>query len=464
MQTVAQVHTISSQDLKRRAIRGSVVEFAGLLANQGFRLISNLILSRMLFPEAYGLTAIVTVYSMGICLLTDVGLRESVMRHPRGIEPEFLDTVWTVQVIRGLTVAAILVILAWPISWVYGRPILAKMLMVSAASSTVTGFGASALLVLDREVRRGPLVAIDVTGKILTMVVMIMWARRDPSVWALIAGLMVSSVYTVVVSYFLPYRRSRFRWDREALKEIRSFGQWVLGSSIVTFIAQEGDRLLLGYFLPIAALGMYTIAGTLAVAAGALAQRLIGSTVYGVLSSTFRERPADLARVFDATRKRLDILSMPLLGALVACGPLAVRVLYDDRYQGAGWMVQIMSLRIAFGCLNGVASSCLIARGEPKQTMLGNAMRLATTWGGIPICYHLFGMVGAVWVAALSEISMLASLYRALHKRGIFRWQREIIALGLLVAGVAVGWLASLLLGPTVTDFVNWLKILKHHR
>jgi hypothetical protein len=63
--------------------------------------VGNLILTRLLFPEAFGLMALVQVFLSGLQMFSDIGIQTSVIRSKRGEDPAFLDTAWTVQVLRG---------------------------------------------------------------------------------------------------------------------------------------------------------------------------------------------------------------------------------------------------------------------------------------------------------------------------------------------------------------------------
>ena len=65
-------------------------------------LASNLILTRLLFPEAFGLMALGSVVLVGLQMFSDAGIGPSIAQSPRGDDPEFLDTAWTAQVLRGV--------------------------------------------------------------------------------------------------------------------------------------------------------------------------------------------------------------------------------------------------------------------------------------------------------------------------------------------------------------------------
>ncbi len=92
--------------LRGLALRGSIWTLGGYGASQVLRLAGNLVLARLLFPEAFGLSALVGVFMVGLAMFSDVGIGPSVIRSHRGDDADFLNTAWTIQVIRGLVLWA----------------------------------------------------------------------------------------------------------------------------------------------------------------------------------------------------------------------------------------------------------------------------------------------------------------------------------------------------------------------
>ncbi|HVH04697.1 MAG TPA: oligosaccharide flippase family protein [Myxococcota bacterium] len=145
--------------------RGSMMELLGFGGSQVLRLAGNLVLSRLLFPEAFGLSAIVSVFLTGLQLLSDVGLEPSVVQNERGAERRFLDTVWTFQIARGIALAVMAVALAVPAAALYREPQLAPLMAVAALSPLLAGFNSTSIYVLRRDLRLGPLVALEVIAR-----------------------------------------------------------------------------------------------------------------------------------------------------------------------------------------------------------------------------------------------------------------------------------------------------------
>src|SRR4051812_46444971 len=97
----------ADQALEAAAIRASfwtVVDYGSAMT---LRVVNSVVLTRLLMPEAFGLMALVATLIAGVGLMSDVGLGVSVIQNRRGDDPVMLNTVWTLQVLRG---AGILVV------------------------------------------------------------------------------------------------------------------------------------------------------------------------------------------------------------------------------------------------------------------------------------------------------------------------------------------------------------------
>ena len=90
------------QALKKVATQGAYWTIANYGLSQALRFGSNLILTRLLFPDLFGLMSLVNVIIMGLGLFSDIGVGTSIIRSKRGNDPDFLNSAWTMQVIRGV--------------------------------------------------------------------------------------------------------------------------------------------------------------------------------------------------------------------------------------------------------------------------------------------------------------------------------------------------------------------------
>src|SRR5580698_1557146 len=135
--------------LESKALKGTylVVVFYG--AAMSLRILSSYVLTRLFAPELFGLMALLTTIIVGLTLFSHIGLEDSVIQNPRGDEEPFLNTVWTIQVFRGIGLWLVVLILAWPVARFYDQRLLWLLPFVGFAT-VISGFSSPSLLSLSR--------------------------------------------------------------------------------------------------------------------------------------------------------------------------------------------------------------------------------------------------------------------------------------------------------------------------
>ncbi len=446
--------------VKALAVRGSVWAIGGNLAQQVIRFGSNLLLTRLLLPEAFGLMAIVNVVLIGLQMFSDIGIGPSIIQHRRGEEPAFYNTAYTIQIIRGvlLTIAAVVIVIpvikllgyltpgdpTHGVVPVYSDPQLPALIAVGALTALISGFNSTKLFTVNRRLAMGRLTLLEVITQVVGVVAMAIWAWYFQSVWALVGGGLVSAWMKMLLSHtMLPGPNNRLAFDRQAFDDLIRFGRWIFLSTSALFVANQGDRLILGFYISKTVLGIYSIAFFLSEAS----VQMIGSVTRRVFLPAFsrvaRENPDRLRLNYYRVRLRLDALTLPAAGMLMMLGSDVVRLLYTDKYHDAGWMLQILAIRVAFACSLPTAMSCLLSIGDSKGVFAGNLGKTVALLGGIPIGWELGGLAGVVWVVALSELGSLPVLWARMAKHGLLDLKREALMPVFVAIGLLVGWLVA---------------------
>lgn len=422
------------------ARRGGAWVLLGRMAGEALRFGTNLVLTRLLFPEAFGLMLLVNSILQGLALFSDVGINASVIQHARGEEPGFLRTAWTLQALRGLLLWLVCLAAAGPLAAFYGAPELRLLVPVAGLGALFSGFNSMSLGLLARRLELRRLVLLELCVQAAAAATMIGWAILHPSVWALAAGGVAGSVLRMAASHCLPGAgRPRPGWDRPALAAILGFGAWVFFNSILGFLADQVDRLALGRILGRDELGVYGIAVLLAGAPYLLLVQL-GSAVVFPAFSRAREAGRDLREVFG--RVRLPILAAGgcLLPPLAAAGPTLVALLYDPRYRDAGWMLLCVCLGQWFRVLAIPPANVLFALGAPHWLVWANAAKLAGYCVLVPLGLRLYAVTGALLGFALGE-SLGFWVYAAgLAARRIAPVGRELLLTLLALGSAAAGY------------------------
>src|SRR5579862_4484729 len=198
------------RSLESKAVRGTYFVTISYGLALVLRLVSNVILSHMFAPELFGVLTLVTTIITGLYLFSHIGLQDSIIQDPRGDEPIFLNTAWTVQVVRGLGLFVLTVPLAWPLASFYHEPRLLWVLPAIGLSVAIASLTSPSLLTLSRHMGVGRISALELLQQALQFVITLVWAYFQPSLIALVAGKLISEVVRTVVSYsMLPEIRPR---------------------------------------------------------------------------------------------------------------------------------------------------------------------------------------------------------------------------------------------------------------
>ena len=399
--------------LKKLAMRGAIWTIAGYGSSQLLRFGGNLILTRLLIPEYFGLMAFVNTLRAGIELFSDLGIGQSIVNSKRGDEPVFLNTAWTIQAIRGVVIWLFCLLVTFPITKFYGDDRLMWLIPVMAFSSVVDGFASTSIYTLQRRIVLGKLTRFDLIVQLLSLATFIIGTWWTRSVWALALGVVAGALYRTIASHWLiPEYSNRFTWERSAIIDIVSFGRWMFMASALTFLNDQADRLILAKLLSFQMLGVYTIAFTLACVPKEIIRHLSHRVIFPTISHQTHLPRSDLRAKILKQRQTLLLGFAVFLAFLVTVGDIVIATLYDKRYSEATWMMPILCFGVWFSVLFYTISPALIAIGKPLYSAQSNLAGFTMIAIGLPLAFFHFGIVGAIIVIALSDMPLyIVNLY-----------------------------------------------------
>jgi O-antigen/teichoic acid export membrane protein len=403
----------STPSLESRAIRGTIWTLAVYATGQSVRLLSNILLSRLLVPQYFGLMALLNTMLMGLSLFSDFGLAPSVIRSKNGDDSEFLDTVWSVQVLRGIGLWMVCLAISWPAAQFYGQPRLRSLIPAVAFSLLINGLSSTSYITLARHLAIGKLARVELSLQAIQVVTTLLLAWAYPSVWALVIGRLTYDVARLAVGVFLiPGYRNRFGWNPEIARELISFGKWVFASTAVTFLASQADRLVLGKLVSLATLGLYSV--TFAVAD--MPRQVIlafSSKIAFPFVAKFSHLPRAEFRAMVLHYRRFVLLGGALILVLVVTlSDIFLRHIYDTRYRDAAWMAPVLALGLWHTILYSTTGPCLVTLGKLRYNVTGYVLTALVILLLVPVSFHRWGMQGAVWTIAFSDVWVyVTSLY-----------------------------------------------------
>jgi O-antigen/teichoic acid export membrane protein len=432
--------------LKAKTVRTSLWTLGGFGLSQIIRFASNYVLVRLLAPHDFGLAALVGIFVNMFQQFSDVGLGPAIIQSPRGDDERFLNTAWTLGVVRGIVLWLGTCAIAWPVAWRYHEPLLVPLIIVTGFNGVLTGLNSTSLFQLNRHMQAGKITVLNLTAQLITTFVMIAIASAYHSVWAIILAGVVASIFTLIATHFLiPGFRNRFAWDRDSLHELFHFGGWIFISTAVTFFANDADRLIFGYIASVASLGIYQQAATLVRMPIELISRLSAVSLFPALA-----RSADLG-IEPLTRKLLSARAVILpLGVAAVIGlafgaPPFAHFFYTGKFNGVGRMAQCMAVGLWFTILQLSSDRTLLALGHARSLAMANAANMIGTIGfafaGLAIGRHLnYPVEGFILGVALGTLIGHLVVQEELSRHGIGIYLQDAKYTVLVLAIGLVGW------------------------
>jgi len=392
------------------------------------KFVSNVILTRLLTPDMFGIAAIGNTLMSGINMFSDFGISQNIVRSPRS-DDHYLQTAWTVQLLRGVVITVILLLLAKPFAWFYQVDGLATFLMIVAASNMAMGLNNIESLLDYRHAMLRKIAIIDIVGAVFGLGVMVLWAWFSPSYVALAVGaLATTSLFTL--GTYLAYSRQncRLRLEKEAMVDMLGFGKWVLISTIFAFITMQMDRIALGKMVSMHVLGLYSLAWMWASMPGQILEQWASRVFFPLVSQYVRDETA-MKTIWFARRLYVSI-AVTAASVMYALSDILVSILYPLEYQDISLFIRQLSIVFLLYTIEQSYSHVLVAHGRPKEKVIGQLMSVILFGVALLPAFYWANIAGVVVLLAVtSGVRILWMTYKLFNYKLSELWF-DFIAVG----------------------------------
>ena len=437
--------------VKRVAIKGIFWTIAGDGITQIIRFGSHLILTRLLVPELFDLVSLAYLLIAVVNVFSDIGLKLSIIQNQRGENPEFLNTAWTMQVIRSFFIWLCVIVVTLPVANFYKEPGLLWLMPVLGINTIIGGFNSTATSSLERKMAVKKVVIFELGIQIVSTTVMMVWAWFSRSIWAIIAGNLTAALMQLVWSHFLiPGKSNHFAWDREAAKERFYYGKWIFLSRALFFLYSEADRLILGQLFDWKLLGLYGGVFRLSDMPRHAFMGIGRKVIIPSISMLAADLPSEELRPKILKNRNLILIPLAIgLAIFVSGGNQLTLIRYGggEYYVKYSWMIPILALGIWHRTLHNLMGSCLLALGKSQYPAMGNLLTFVNLCIGIPLGYHLKGNLGALMAVAVSDIPTYVVITYGLWREKLSCFWQDIQLTALFVGVLAAIILCGYALG-----------------
>jgi lipopolysaccharide exporter len=396
--------------LSNRVVISGFWVFALRIVNRGFSLIRLIILARILAPHDFGLMGIALLTLATLETFSQTGFQAALIQKKEDIKSH-LDAAWTVLILRGFILFAILYLIAPYAAIFFNVPEAKSIIQVIGLSLLLQGFTNIGVIYFHKELEFNKEFIYQFAGTLADFIVAVSAVLILRNVWALVLGSLAGNAAGFIVSYLIHPYRPHLSSDFGKAKELFGFGKWILGANILIFLITQGDDIFVGKLLGATALGFYQLAYRISNMPSSETSRVISKVTFPAYSKLQN----DLPKLREAYLKVLQVtafLSFLIAGLILVLAPDFTRIFLGEKWMP---MVPAMMALCIFGVTRSIGATMgpiLYSVGRPKiQTKLSSIQLIAMAVIIYPLTIQ-WGILGTSLAVVIPNILVLILITR----------------------------------------------------
>lgn len=341
-----------SKSLSERVVRGGFWIFSLRITERAFSLVRLIILARILSPNDFGLMGIALLVMATLDTFSQTGFRQALIQKKKDIK-SYLDSAWTVLILRGFILFAILFFIAPYAAIFFKAPQAKPIIQIIGFSVLLQGFANIGVIYFQKELEFNKQFIYQLSGTLADFIVAVSAVLIFKNVWALVFGLLAGNIARLIASYLIhPYRPHLSR-DLGRAKELFGFGKWILGSSVLSFSNTQGDDIFVGKLLGATMLGFYQMAYRIS--------NMPATEITHVISQAtlpaYSKLQDNLPKLREAYLKVLQLtafLSFPIAGLIFVLAPDFTKIFLGEKWMP---MVPAMQVLALWGLIRSIGAT-----------------------------------------------------------------------------------------------------------
>ena len=217
---------------------------------------SLMVLARLLGPKDFGLVGMVTAFTGVLSLFRDFGLSAAAVQRTTVTE-EQISTLFWINVFVGALLALLTFAMAPFIAAFYHEPRLFAVTAVVAFGFLFNAAGVQHSALLQRQMRFTALAVINTVSLIVGTAIAIGGAKAGYGYWALVAMTVTLPLITTIGLWMATGWVPGMPHRRVGIRSMMHFGGTLTLNGLVVYVATNIEKVLLGRFWGVDAIGIY---------------------------------------------------------------------------------------------------------------------------------------------------------------------------------------------------------------
>lgn len=299
------------------------------------RLVTTVILARLLTPEDYGLAAIVLTTHEFIRVFTRNGIIDKIVQVEGQDLAELCQTAYGLNWLIAAALFSIQVILSFLTAWFYGNPSLILPICLIALTYLVYPLSLVQTALIRRENRLNiialtTMVMVTVDNILTGILALMGWGM-----WAIVLPKLLVAPIHVYMGYRYHNWRMNGAFTLNHWQQITSFAGKILGVELLTTFRENIDYLLIGRFVGVGALGVYYFAFNAGLGISLSVINAIRTSLYSDLCDV-RSESTRFRKQFFKSLKTIAAIIIPLVTLQSLLAPVYVPIVFGHQWVERG--------------------------------------------------------------------------------------------------------------------------------
>lgn len=341
------------------------------LLNALFQLVVLSVLSRLLTPKDFGIMSIVLIIISFADIFNDIGLGPAITQKHE-VNDSDIETSFTSSIFLGIFLFISLQFMASLIADFFNNKEIIPILKSISFILLLTSISTTAKGILYRRLEFKKLTIITLLSYIVgNGCISITLAFNGFGVWSLVWGALIQNIIATFLLFYYEKKSFKFGWNKLSFQELIGFGSGYTLGRIFTYIANQGDKIIIGRFFDIATLGLYERSFQIV----RYTTGLMGEIIDKLLFSPIARKQKDvniIARLFLDITYVLAIVLFPLSFYMSQNAEYIVKFVLGDKWLSSEPIVVAMSLTIFFWVTTKLGNTIAKSLGAVYDRALRN--------------------------------------------------------------------------------------------
>ena len=369
-----------SKDLSGQISRATkwsgITEIAARLVSP----IVNMVLARLLTPEAFGVVATITMVISFAEIFTDAGFQKYIIQHEFQNEHE-LNKSTNVAFWTNLCVSVMICLGIFffrdSIAAVVGSPGLGNAISIASVLIIIAAFSSIQMAYYKRAFDFKTLFYARMGSAVIPLVVTVPLAFAMRNYWALLIGNFASQLFNAVILTVKSKWKPSLYYSFSLLKEMLSFSAWTLLESVSVWLTNYIGIFIVGsylneYYLGIYKTSMSTVNSYMAIITGAITPVLFSAL------SRYQNDDAMFRKTYYSLQRMVAVLVFPMGVGICLFRDLVTYILLGSQWVEASGFIGIWGLTSAFTIVfSHFSSEVFRSKGHPKISLFSQLVHLA---------------------------------------------------------------------------------------